>query len=767
MAVLKRNLWTLCWLILLGGALLLSVILYNRWQSIYIGYQTYHMSRAQLVSQAVDSVLRTQELVLDVIGRELMRTGDVFDTSEAVPLLDNVLKVDNALIGFGLARPDGKLVRVSSNLDLSKLPNLRTYPATAESFAQTLETDTMVLGRTYYSEPRDTWTIPIRKALRNDRGEVVAVMTAGLRLGSGGGVFDKQLHNGPDDSVMLFREVDGYVQYISREDSHTSWYSRALTTMEERREKRLKYEAQLGMTEAEIKQLDKAFTLTTELNGQRTLTAAIFNPRYQLWIVSETRFKPIWQDFFAAFVQYLLIYLGISAVLLFLFRIIDNAAKKRNQELFYHSTHDDLTRILNRAGLLGKMNELLAAQKPFTVVVINVDNFKGINDRYGQEAGDQALIELARRLQTMLDSGDLLARLGGDEFVITTYNTDLMHLQTSCQTLVEKLAKSFDVGHFRIQLTASVGLAIYPEHGKSNSNLLRSAHLALYKSKQSRNSFCIYRSEMEMAYLRRLTIEQRLKYALSRDLLNMVYQPQLDEKGHMVGLEALVRWHDEELGFVSPAEFVEVAEQTGLMISLGRFVMDTSLSEYAKLRRDCGITLDLGINISVIQFEQPDFVQSVLHALNTWGIPPQELVLEVTETLVMHNFDQVLSTVKHLRREGIRISMDDFGTGYSSLSLLRKLPIDELKIDKSFVDSMLDDERAANMIQSIIYIARSHNMHVVVEGVELEKQVTALVKMGCQRFQGYYFSRPERLDKIVEMLSTGHFLMPDTEARAG
>lgn len=767
MAVLKRNLWTLCWLILLGGAILLTVILYNRWQSIFHRYETYHESRAQLVAQAVNSVLRTQELVLDVIGRELLSKGDVLDTSQAVPLLDNVLNVNGALIGFGLARPDGKLVRVSSNLDLSRLPNLRTHPDTAESFLQTLETDTMVLGRTYYADPLDAWTIPIRKALRDETGEVVAVMTAGLRLGSGGGVFDKQLHSGPDDSVMLFREVDGYVQYISREGSHTSWYSRVLTTMEERRENRRNYEAQLGMTEAELKQLDQAFAFTAERNGKRMLTAAIFNPRYQLWIVSETRFKPIWQDFYGAFLQYLLIYLGTAAVLIFLFRIIDDAARKRNQELFYHSTHDDLTGVLNRAGLLGKMKELLAAQKPFTVVVINVDNFKGINDRYGQEAGDHALIELARRLRTMLDPGDLLARLGGDEFVITTFNTDLVHLQSSCQTLVDKLARSFDVGPLRVQLTASVGLAKYPEHGESSSNLLRSAHLALYKSKQSRNAFCIYRTEMEMAYLRRLTIEQRLKQALSRDQLNMVYQPQLDEKRQMVGLEALVRWHDEELGFVSPAEFVEVAEQTGLMISLGRFVMDTSLSEYARLRRECGISLDLGINISVIQFEQPDFVESVLQALNTWGVPPHELVLEVTETLVMHNFDQVLSTVKHLQREGIRISMDDFGTGYSSLSLLRKLPIDELKIDKSFVDSMLEDERAANMIQSIIYIASSHNMHVVVEGVELEKQVDALIKMGCRRFQGYYFSRPERLDKIEEGIKRGHFLVQETEVQTG
>ena len=174
------------------------------------------------------------------------------------------------------------------------------------------------------------------------------------------------------------------------------------------------------------------------------------------------------------------------------------------------------------------------------------------------------------------------------------------------------------------------------------------------------------------------------------------------------------------------------------------------MREYSRLRAELGIRMDLGINISVIQFEQPDFGESVLTVLETWHVPAEELVLEITETLVMHNFDQVLQTVQRLQREGIRLSMDDFGTGYSSLSLLRKLPINELKIDKSFVDSMLEDERAANMIQSIVYIARSHNMHVVVEGVELEAQTSKLFEMGCRRFQGYYFSRPARMECIRE-----------------
>ncbi|MBP0047569.1 EAL domain-containing protein [Marinobacterium sp. AK62] len=763
MALIKRNIWTLFWLVLLGGALLLAVILHNRWHTIYNSYETYHKNRAELVAQSVDSVLRTQELVLDVVGRELLNSNEMLNTSKKLPLLDHVLAVNKDLIGFGLARTDGQLVRVSSNLDPNKLPNLRTHPPTAESFMQAMDSHLMVLGRTYYLEAQGAWIIPIRKALRDASGQVIAVMTGGLQQGTGDSVFGRKLHDGPYDSVMLFREVDGYIQYMSRDEISPTIYSSPWTTMEQRRLNREEFEQDLGMSVAEVKRSDDAIAVTTQRRGERFMTAAIFNPRYQLWVISETRLKPIWSDFFSTFIQYVLIFLVIAAILLYLFRIIDDATRKRNQELFYYSTHDDLTGILNRSGLLNRLNELMLEQTPFSLVVINIDNFKGVNDRYGQEAGDATLVEFTRRLQSLLEPEDCLARLGGDEFVITSSTTNTARLEDACRSLVELLSKSFDVGHIRLQVTASVGVAMYPKHGDSSSKLLRSAHLALYKSKQSRNAVNIYRTEMEMAYLRRITVEQRLRQALSREELFMVYQPQLDEHEQIVGMEALVRWHDEELGFVSPAEFVEVAEHSGLMLALGRFVLDTSLKEYALLKRSSGISLDLGINISVIQFEQPDFVSNVLKALDTWQIPPEELVLEVTETLVMHNFDQVVETVKRLQQEGIRLSMDDFGTGYSSLSLLRKLPIDELKIDKSFVDSMLEDERAANTIQSIIYIARSHHMHVVVEGVEMGAQASALVKMGCKRFQGYYFSRPERLERIQEMLDSKALCPPESE----
>lgn len=232
----------------------------------------------------------------------------------------------------------------------------------------------------------------------------------------------------------------------------------------------------------------------------------------------------------------------------------------------------------------------------------------------------------------------------------------------------------------------------------------------------------------------------------------MAYQPQVDAAGGLLGFEALARWQDEELGHVSPAEFVEVAEKSGLMVPLGAWVLDTSIREFSELRKVSGSFLSLAVNVSVIQFSQPDFIDQVLSALDRYQVSAREVVLEITETLFMSSFDMVVEKLKRLRSEGIRIAMDDFGTGYSSLSLLRRLPIDELKIDKSFVDGIPDDDKARDMIQSIAAITISHHMDLVAEGVEHKEQVDTLAGMGCNHFQGYYFGHPEPMDRIFAQL---------------
>ena len=753
MAALKRNIWTLYFLIVIVGVALLGVSLQQRWRETLSDETAHQLSRAELISQSVHSLFRTQELVLDVVGRELLDSGEPLEERREMPLLDSILSVNPALVGFGLARPDGTLVRISTNMDASRLPNLLENPSTAEGFRQALESDVMVVGRTYYMDALGAWLIPIRKALRADDGSVVAVMTAGLEIGAEGSVLGQDLHDGPEDSVILFREADKYVQVMSREGATPERYS-ALQINEERLSaQRRDFEERTGKTMADIMASPEAVSFHMTRDQRDYLIASTFDARYQIWTVSETRFAPLYRDFMGTLVTYVIGFVLGAWLLYLLFRVIDRAEGERREELLYRARHDDLTGLLNRAGLLDRLEGRLSQARPFSLVVINIDNFSGINDRFGLEYGDHTLVEFGRRLERLAERHDDLARLGSDEFAIVTPNTNIPSLTDACRALVEDLAQIFEVGRLRLQVGASVGVARYPEDGDSLSKLIRSAHLALYEAKQSRNAVCVYKAEMETAYLRRLNVEQRLRYGLASHALYMVYQPQVNDAGETIGLEALVRWQDEELGFVSPAEFVDVAEKSGLMIPLGNFVLDTSLREFRQLIDKVKQPLDLAINISVIQFCQPGFVDTVLNALKTHDVSPSSLVLEITETLFMGNFDQVLQTICDLRSHGIRLAMDDFGTGYSSLSLLRQLPLDELKIDKSFVDGIVEDEKVANMVRSIVAIARSHNMSLIAEGVEEQAQAQALIKMGCLRFQGYCFSRPVAMADIRQMLT--------------
>ena len=365
MTIFKNNLWTLFFLILLGGLVLLGTILFFRWQAIVSEEEHYHGARAELVGQSVDSILRTQELVLDVIGRELLNQDAVLSGSRKIPLLDRVLAANPVLVGFGLARPDGTLVRVSSNLDLASLPNLRTNPKTRDTFIRALSSGSMVLGRTYFVDALGSWVIPIRKAIRSETGDVVAVMTAGLRLGDGDTVFDETLHDSSHDRVILLREVDGYVQFVSGEGVGPEQYWKVQESMIRRQQNRDGFERHLGRSAEDVMANKDTAVVRTRRAGKDYLAAAIFNPRYQLWAVSETQFVPMYRAFFVSLAQYLLVFLAVILVFYKWFRVIDTAEGKRRQELYYLARHDDLTGLFNRNGLLDRLDALLSGKKTF------------------------------------------------------------------------------------------------------------------------------------------------------------------------------------------------------------------------------------------------------------------------------------------------------------------------------------------------------------------------------------------------------------------
>ena len=610
----------------------------------------------------------------------------------------------------------------------------------------------MVLGRSYYFNRIQQWIIPVRKALRSDQGEVVAVLSSAVKLEGPDAIFRNRLDIESPDTTVLLRERDGYVQYMSRVGVTPEIYSRIHRSEAQREVVREAIRESNQLSDEEIRSVDKALGYFQTRDGIEFAGATFFDPRYELWIISESNLEPVKQDFLKKVGLWVILFLVIMTILFYLFRRISRAEQERRDALFHQARHDALTNLVNRVGLIDLVQEKISEARPFSIVLLDIDNFRGINDHFGQEHGDQVLVEVAHCLREIAVDEHLVTRLGGDEFAVISDISSAPELGDFCRHLLREMVRRMASGPLKLQLGASVGAAIYPNHGDTFNRIVRSAHLALYEAKRSRNEVCLYRSEFEAEYLRRVEIEQRLRAAIKNGEVYLLYQPQCRGNGQIIGMEALARWRDSKLGDVPPSEFVSVAETSGLMKPLGDFVLDRSLREFSQLDLEGAESLELSINVSVVQFMQPGFVSMVLNRISHYGVDPERLTLEITETLFMSGHSRVMPVLRRLREAGIRLSMDDFGTGYSSLSLLRKLPLDELKVDKSFVDGILEDPQARKMVESIIAIARNHEMDLLAEGVESKAQLESLVAMGCERFQGYYFSRPVALDDIRRML---------------
>lgn len=727
-------------------------ILTSVWQSTLSAQEAHHQSRVQLISQSVMNVLRTQELILDVAAAELVRSDRINPTPEVLPLLDTIMEASPVLTGFGLAMPDGQLVKMTSTVDFSLMPNLLEQEESRDGFLRTMASDRLVVGHTYFLPAVNAWIIPARKAVRDENGEVIAVMSAGIRADGELGVFGSNLHTGVDDSVMIFREHDGYLQFMSSEGVTPEVFAAIHRTPEQRMADSQRLTEANNATIEELKASSVPSLYYNQRDGDTFIGGTRYLADYGLWVASESNIRGVWRSFLERGSILVLVFAALFSVLFYLVRRIERAEGKRRSALMYQSRHDDLTSLLNRVGLIDQIQQRVSSGESFGVVLLDIDNFRGINDRFGQEHGDKVLREFARCLRGLTRDQLGVSRLGGDEFAVVSRIQGPEQLLTFCNDLLHGLARDMASGPLRLQLGASVGAAVCPDHGDSFNSIIRSAHLALYQAKKTRNDVCLYRTDLEAGYLRRVHIEQRLRGAINQQRIYMMYQPQLDAASRVVGVEALARWNDEELGYVPPDEFVEVAESCGLIVELGNYVLDRSLADFRSILDQARTPLDLSVNISAMQFMQAGFGDLVLSELKKHGVHPQYLTLEITETVFISGFDQVLPVLEKLKDAGVSLSMDDFGTGYSSLSLLRKLPIDELKIDKSFVDNIIVDEPARNMVESIIAIGQNHRMRLVAEGVEDRAQFSALVAMGCGRFQGYFFSRPVLAPEIAPVV---------------
>jgi diguanylate cyclase (GGDEF)-like protein len=436
-------------------------------------------------------------------------------------------------------------------------------------------------------------------------------------------------------------------------------------------------------------------------------------------------------------------------------------SKAYAQELAYY---DELTKLPNRRLLNERMEYILDVAKREerygALLFIDLDHFKTLNDSRGHAAGDELLKMVSERLKKVFRSEDTIARLGGDEFVILSG-----HLEPSEEAVVNQihslmlklryvLSANFQVEGESYRLTASVGVTTFPGMAKDTSELLKQADGAMYQAKEAgRDGYRFYESIMQEVADARLQMENDLRQAIEKKQFELYYQPQVDEYGRILGAEALLRWIKNDGHFVSPADFIPVAEQTGLILPVGEWVMEEGFQQLAKWQT-LGIDdkFRLSINISPNQFHQDDFVKKTQALLKETNASANHITLEVTEGITISNLDATIVKMETLTELGFKISMDDFGTGYSSLTYLKKLPLAELKVDQSFVRDLHIDKSDAEIAATIIAMAKNLNLEVVAEGVEEESQLRFLSRNGCKIFQGYYFHRPMPVKDIHDLL---------------
>ncbi|MDO9104991.1 MAG: EAL domain-containing protein [Methylovulum sp.] len=430
-------------------------------------------------------------------------------------------------------------------------------------------------------------------------------------------------------------------------------------------------------------------------------------------------------------------------------KLLEEITQRKQQDLYFLAHYDQLTGVPNR--LLFKDRLMQACQyakrsdKPFALVFVDLDRFKQINDTLGHSFGDQLLINFAHRLTSSVRESDTVARMGGDEFVIILQNlTEAGHAEKVAATIIDNIRLPMLIFDREINVTASLGVALFPLHDDTVDGLIRKADAAMYEVKaKGRNGYIVYSEVYDQCLIERSSLETDLRMALNNQELSVFYQPQIHlPSNRVIGVEALLRWHHPKRGLISPGTFIPIAEESGLILAIGAWVLHEACRQHVEWVSQGLPLLRMAINVSAIQFRQKEFCACVKDVIEGTGIDPSYIELELTESVVMTNPLQTVATLNELRALGIKLAIDDFGTGHSSLSYLTRFPIDRIKIDQSFVRNIQDVPANEAIVKAIIAMGGSLGLEMIAEGVETVHELECIKNHHCQEVQGFHFSKP-------------------------
>ena len=506
----------------------------------------------------------------------------------------------------------------------------------------------------------------------------------------------------------------------------------------------------LGYTRDELLQLSVGQVshpediLATEKNMQRLSRGEIDSFTAEKRYLRKNR-TPIWVHLTVASRR------GIDGRRLHDISIVEDITERKEAQsrVQYLATHDEMTGLANRT-LFNELIEHAVARERrengrFAVLYIDLDRFKIINDTLGHEAGDQLLQDMASRLKANVRGSDVLARLGGDEFVLlATQVPDRPTAALIARKLLLLALKPVEIAGQQCRVTASIGIAMFPDDATDATALMKAADMAMYRAKEEgKNGFQFYSADIGAITEKRLRIETALRNAMLNDELSLHYQAKVDMRGGEIrGVEALLRWSHPEFGAMSPAQFIPIAEESGLIVPIGHWVITTACTQAVSWLRQGLPPLRMAVNLSPLQFQEPNLVEALARVLQETGMPPELLELEITESVMLQDLEEAAAKLTAIRDLGVRLAIDDFGTGYSSLSQLKRFPIDTVKIDRSFIRGIPTDKEDMAITEAILTLGRTLGVTIVAEGVETGEQEAFLTRHSCHEMQGFYFSRP-------------------------
>lgn len=692
---------------------------------------------------------------------ELLDRPELYDNPESLrPYLATFQNRHPQVRAVAVFAPDGEMLLNTAVKPGEPKPDFRLDPPYIKQLLADMASPApYTVGPPEFGKAIKRWRFTVRHVLRDRDGKPRLLVQAAVPLEQEG-TFLHQLPIPPTSFIGLLRP-DGYQQARFPVTDANTTYGQLSPGPVARIIK-----ANPGMTEgyfsgsspwvAGDKERIGAFTKLTGLD----LYAYVSVP--SSYVTSRW-----WRHNAPIFVSFL-VFFGIFVVIAYR---VTKRERSHSNELIDQAQRDALTGLPNRGCLNGILEANIAAARagktPFSILFLDLDRFKGINDALGHATGDALLIKVAQRIQPLLRHGDVLGRFGGDEFLLILPGSNETGAILITHRILDAFSIPFEVNGRALRITPSIGIALYPDHGDDIETLLKHADTAMYESKRlGRNAYTVYTEQMGLQVRERLELEHELRDALQRDEFRLVYQPIVDmQSGKVVAVEALVRWVMPDGSLRPPSAFIQAAEDSGLIIELGQWVLRTACMQL-KQWVSSGLDLRVAVNLSTHQFQDFHLLEKVTMALRETELEAARLELEVTESAAMLNPEESIRILGELSALGVRIAIDDFGTGYSSLSYLKRIPANTIKIDKTFVDG-LGQKQDATIVRAVIALARALEKETIAEGIETEEQFDIIKAMGCDWAQGYWVSRPIEADAMYSMLSRNTQLVTASQSTPG